>query len=128
MIRALARPLAWLLLLALLYVTVSPIEWRPMTGEPANIERFAAFALVGFVFVLGYPRHWWLVLAIMVGSAFLFELAQLIAPGRHAHLKDALIKAGGGSVGIAAGVVANFIVGRFAAYILWTRRNRRTLS
>jgi hypothetical protein len=24
--------------------------------------------------------------------------------------------------------VANFIVGRFAAYILWTRRNRRTLS
>ncbi|CDP50909.1 VanZ family protein [Paradevosia shaoguanensis] len=112
MIRMAARPLAWLLLLGILLVTVLPIEWRPVTGEPANLERLVAFALVGFVFVVGYPRHWWLVLGLVIAVALGFELAQLLAPSRHATLKDAVVKVAGGSLGVTAGVAANFLFTR----------------
>ena len=108
MIRRFARVLAWLLLAAILFVTISPIRMRPETGEPADVERLIAFAVVGFAFILGYPRHWILVVCLVVGSAFAFEAAQLLSPSRHAHLHDAAIKAIGGVGGILAGAVVNF--------------------
>ncbi|MGB3539571.1 MAG: VanZ family protein [Mesorhizobium sp.] len=108
MIRRFARVLAWLLLAAILFVTISPIRMRPETGEPADVERLIAFAVVGFAFILGYPRHWILVTCLVAGSAFAFEAAQLLSPSRHAHLHDAAIKAIGGVGGILAGAVVNF--------------------
>jgi len=108
MIRRFARVLAWLLLAAILFVTISPIRMRPETGEPADVERLIAFAVVGFAFILGYPRHWILVVCLVVGSAFAFEAVQLLSPSRHAHLHDAAIKAIGGVGGILAGAVFNF--------------------
>ena len=80
----------------------------PIAGEPADVERLIAFAVAGFAFILGYPRHWILVVCLVVGSAFAFEAAQLLSPSRHAHLHDAAIKAIGGVVGILAGAVFNF--------------------
>ena len=112
MIRSLARPIAWLLLAAVLFVTISPIELRPVTAEPADLERFAAFALIGFVFAIGYPQHWRLLACIIVGSAFMFEIAQLLAPSRHARVEDAVMKAVGGIGGIVAGVALNRISDR----------------
>jgi hypothetical protein len=103
MIRSFARPIAWLLLAAILFVTVSPVQFRPVTHEPPDLERFAAFAVVGFVFVLGYPRHWILVTCLVIGSAFAFEAAQLLSPTRHPRLHIAVIKAIGGVAGIAVG-------------------------
>jgi hypothetical protein len=38
-------------------VTLSPIGWRPVTGGPANLERIVAFAALGAVFSIGYPKH-----------------------------------------------------------------------
>jgi len=108
MIRRFARALAWLLFVTVLFVTISPIQMRPVTGEPADIERLMAFAAVGFAFVLGYPRHWILVTCLVVGSAFAFEVAQFLSPSRHAHFHDAAIKAIGGVGGILAGAVVNF--------------------
>lgn len=113
MIRMASRPVAWLLLLVLLYVTVSPIEMRPITGSSPNLERLVAFAAVGFVFVFAYPRHWLLVICLIVGTAFAFELAQLLAPGRHAQMKDAVIKAAGGGLGVSVGLVFNRLFARF---------------
>lgn len=107
MITSLARPTAWLLLAAILFVTVSPAEMRPVTAEPADFERFGAFAALGFAFSIGYPRHRLLVVCLVVGAAFLFEAAQLLAPGRHAHLEDAIAKAVGGMGGIIAGAIIN---------------------
>ncbi|WP_378944370.1 VanZ family protein [Mesorhizobium sp. ANAO-SY3R2] len=112
MIRSFARPFAWLLLAAILFVTVSPIQWRPHTHEPADVERFAAFAVVGLAFVLGYPRHWLLVTCLVVGSAFAFEVAQLLSPSRHAHIEDAIIKAAGGLAGIVAGAAISHFTGQ----------------
>lgn len=112
MITTLARPTACLLLAAILFVTVSPAQMRPVTAEPADFERFGAFAALGFAFAIGYPRHWLLVACLVVGAAFLFEVAQLLAAGRHAHLEDAAAKAVGGMSGIVAGVVINRLSNR----------------
>ena len=112
MLRMMARPIAWLLLLALLYVTIAPIELRPTTGEPPSFERFAAFALVGFAFACGYPRQWWLVMLVVVGAACTFELAQLLVPSRHAHFEDAAVKAIGGMAGTVIGLMVNRLLTR----------------
>ena len=107
MINSLARQIAWLLLVAVLFVTVSPIQLRPVTGEPPNLERFAAFVLVGLAFAIGYPRKWLFVACLVVASAFLIEATQLLSPSRHARFEDAAVKALGGLVGLAIGTAIN---------------------
>lgn len=64
---------AWMVLLAILAVTISPIKFRPITGESADLERFVAFFLVGALFALAYPRHWMGVLLLTVGCAALLN-------------------------------------------------------
>jgi hypothetical protein len=105
MIKSLIRPVAWMLLAAVLFVTVSPIRMRPVTAAPPDVERFVAFAVVGLAFAVGYPRHWRLAACLVVAAALAFEAAQLLAPGRHARIADALVKALGGLAGIATGAV-----------------------
>ena len=94
---------AWLLFAAILFITVDPISLRPESGLPVNVERFAAFAVLGFVFAAAYP--WLLILVLVVGAAFGFELAQMLAPTRHARLLDAVVKAAGGAFGVAASTI-----------------------
>ncbi|KAB2669493.1 VanZ family protein [Ochrobactrum sp. LMG 5442] len=94
---------AWVILLAILAVTISPINFRPVTGEPADLERFGAFFLVGALFALAYPRRWMGVLLLTVGCAALFELMQRLAPGRHGEFIDFVFKAAGAVFGIAVG-------------------------
>ncbi|PYE88198.1 VanZ family protein [Phyllobacterium leguminum] len=103
------RCLAWLVLIAILAVTVGPLNLRPVTGEPVDLERFFAFFIVGALFVLAYPKHWISVLALVVGSAALFELLQRIAPERHGEVTDFFIKAAGGFAGVFVGSVARRI-------------------
>lgn len=68
-----------------------------------SFERLAAFAVLGTLFCLAYPRHIVLVSLIVLGSALLFELAQLLTPDRHGRFQDATIKMTGGALGILAG-------------------------
>lgn len=98
------RLVAWLVLLAILIVTLGPIQIRPISGEPVNVERFGAFMVVGLLFALAYPKHWLRTLALIVGSAALLELLQRLAPGRHGEVLDFVFKALGGVTGIAIGV------------------------
>jgi len=107
-----ARPAAWLLLAAICFVTLAPIEMRPTTSEPADLERIFAFAVLGLIFALGYPRRWVLVVCLVAGAAFAFELAQIFASTRHARLEDATVKALGGGGGVLAGMVVNRIARR----------------
>lgn len=97
------RLLAWLLLAGLIFVTLSPIDLRPVSPAPVQIERAAALALIGFVFALAYPRHIWLVALVVLGSTALLELLQLISPSRHGRLIDVAVKIAGASIGLAAG-------------------------
>lgn len=110
MTQLLARSGAWLLLASVLIVTISPIQMRPALFASANFERFAAFAAVGFLFAYGYPQRWLAIACLVVGAAFMFEAAQLLAFGRHARAHDAVAKAAGGALGIAAGVFVGHLL------------------
>ena len=101
---------SWAVLAFIAFATLSPLEERPAVASP-QLEHFAAFALLGFAFVRGYPSRALLSVAIVIASAFVLEALQLLTPDRHGCLLDALVKAAGGIFGIGAG--------RLAAPLLW---------
>jgi hypothetical protein len=90
---------AWLLVLAIAVFTLAPIGLRPISGAPVSLERFAAFAVIGACFGLGYPKHRLAILLVVIGIVGLLELAQNLVPGRHGRLPDGLVKASGALLG-----------------------------
>jgi hypothetical protein len=90
------------------YATLSPLGERPVVAGP-HFEHFAAFALMGFAFALGYPKRALLVLALAIGSAFTLEALQLLTPDRHGRVVDALAKAAGGVCGIGVAYLGLFL-------------------
>jgi VanZ family protein len=94
---------AWAFLAFIVYATISPIQDRPMLPTSITFEHVAAFAVLGALFCLAYPRHIALMCLIVLGSAALLEMVQLLTPDRHGRLLDAIEKMAGGAVGIAAG-------------------------
>ena len=106
------RGAAWALLAAVLVMTLGQIGLRPVTGHSAGFERFAAFAVIGGLFGLAYPRRWPMILALVIGSAAALEILQELAPGRHGRLADFAVKAVGGLCGIAAAAFVNRQAGR----------------
>lgn len=100
-----ARPLAWLLLAALIFVTLAPIGLRPVSGLPVGLERFGAFAALGFLFAYGYPHRRWEVLALVTLAGAGLESLQLLEATRHGRLGDFLVKAAGGGFGVAGAMV-----------------------
>ena len=99
--RTFFRWVAWLLLLAIAVFTLAPIELRPITGAPAGLERFLAFAAIGTAYCLGYPKNRLPILVLLVGIAGLLEIAQNIVPGRHGRLPDGMMKVSGALLGAA---------------------------
>ena len=97
------RAAAWLLLAGLIFVTLSPLDLRPASPLPTQIERAGALALVGFVFALAYPRRILLVAAIVLGATIALEILQFAQPSRHGRVLDAAVKLAGGGVGLVAG-------------------------
>jgi len=69
----------------------------------SNLEHLAAFAVVGALFCLAYPRRTPAVLFFVLASAALLEVLQLLTPDRHARTLDALQKIAGGAAGVFAG-------------------------
>ena len=75
-----------------------------MEAEPALIvilERVGAFAVIGFLFSVSYTRTTFVCLLVL-GSAVILELLQLVVPDRDARVIDAVEKLIGGGVGIIA--------------------------
>ena len=102
--------LAWVSLAIVTYVTLGPLQQRPHAFSSAALERLAAFAFLGFMFLIAYPRRLALVCSLVLGSAGLLEFLQTLTPDRHGRLIDAFEKIVGGSVGIfAASVVLHFL-------------------
>lgn len=65
-----------------------------------SIEHIAAFAILGSLFCLAYPRQTILVCLIVLGGAITLEILQLVTPDRHARFQDAMQKVAGGSISI----------------------------
>ena len=102
-IRDVLRVAAWLCLAGIAFATLAPIGWRPTTMFSPSVERFTAFALAGALFAAGYPRYLWIAASVVLGSAVLFELLQVLEPSRHGRLFDAAVKIAGGLTGLTAG-------------------------
>lgn len=98
----LSRITALALLAIIIFATLSPIQMRPHLAE-ANVERALAYVLLGFALAIGFPNRLYQVVIFVAVTAGMLELLQLIDPGRHARLIDALVKALAGVVGIVAG-------------------------
>jgi VanZ family protein len=102
MLQTCLRVAAWLAMAFIVFVTLSPLGLRPVTSEPPQLERFAAFLVLGGLFAAGYPKRWPVVMITLVAFAVMLEAGQELAPTRHAHLRDAMAKALGAFVGAGA--------------------------
>ena len=114
MLNRFAAVSAWLLLALIAFVTLSPLDMRPQTGH-ALLERFVAYLALGASFQIGYPRRLSWVVAMVIFAAIGLEAAQLLAPGRHAHIVDAAQKLAGGSAGVAIAASTMVLLRRFQA-------------
>jgi VanZ family protein len=104
---SLVRVAAWTLLVFIVFATLSPAYLRPaLTASPSFfvviLERVGAYALLGLLFSIGYPRRYRFVFVVVFGSAIVLEFLQIIIPDRHARLFDTAAKLTGGAVGITA--------------------------
>ena len=84
MLQKLLKFAAWAGLCVIAYSTLSPLGDRPILLTSSKLEHLAAFAILGTLFCLAYPRRTVAVLLIVLGSAALLELLQFITPDRHA--------------------------------------------
>jgi hypothetical protein len=95
------RWIAWLLLAAIAFFTLSPIEQRPVTDGPVDFERLAAFVVLGVAFAWSYPLRLIRIILFLVICIGLLEAAQDLVPGRHGRVQDAAVKASGMFLGLA---------------------------
>jgi VanZ family protein len=114
MMRKYVLIVACLLLAFVVFATLSPIHLRPKTGHP-NLERFAAFLVLGSAYTLALPRRAGLVAVCLVVGAFALEAAQRWAPTRDPDVNDALMKALGALAGVTITRVADIGLERWRA-------------
>ena len=108
----LLKLVAWVLLAAIAFATLSPVDLRPHLTSP-DLERFGTFAALGLVFGFAYSKmSRWVAPLIVVGSAVGLEMLQLIDPTRDGRISDALFKAAGGLLGCAVGYGARRLIDR----------------
>lgn len=86
---------------AIAYASLCPIGMRPHLAS-ADTERFCAYFGLGALVARACGRKTLTALATLVVLAVALEAAQRLAPGRHAHLSDAAVKALGGVFGVVA--------------------------
>lgn len=113
--RLIVRAAAWLVLLAIIFVTLGSPDYRPTTSLGHDTEHALAFILLGLLFGIGYAK-WRLVIVLgAVPAVGLLEALQLWAPGRHARLEDF-------AVNLVTFWVA-FVAGAYAAGFINSRRS-----
>jgi len=105
MVVKIARIAAWLLVVAIVVMTLGPPTVRPVSGFNRSLEHVAAFALLGLAFGLAYPNRRILLALIGVAVAALMETLQLVVPGRHAYFSDFVINAAGVCAGLVIAVL-----------------------
>lgn len=98
---SISRFVALFLLAAITFATLSPIQMRPHLVGDANVERALAYVLFGLALAFGFPARLMQTVLVVCAVAGLLEFLQAFDPGRHARLRDAVLKAVAGLIGIA---------------------------
>src|SRR5260370_12605075 len=88
MLHRLLATAAWTAFALIVFSTISPLSMRPVATADPNIERFAAFALVGLLFGLAYPRRLAVDVSFVVIAAGALETLQFMIRDRHVHMAD----------------------------------------
>src|SRR5262245_13381438 len=109
--RVLSRVTAWVLLLAIIFLSVSPPTYRPVTRVGHGAEHFLIYLALGFTLGLGYANNRRLLAPSLVAFAAAIELAQLFVPGRHARVLDFVIGAVAGCLGIVLSWISTAVQG-----------------
>ena len=109
---------AWLLLLAIVVLSVVPAQDRPVTPAPHGVEHLVIFLLAGLAFGLGYVRRHLAKIFALVAFSAAIELIQLEIPSRHARFSDFLVNALSVSIGVGLAAV---IAGRKTHSGIWHR-------
>ncbi len=123
MLRSLIAVAAWLSLAFIAYATLSPLNERPeISGLFSHFDHYFGYAVAGSLFAIAYPKQTTFVCTIILGSAILLELAQLLTSDRHARILDALRKLIGGVSGIA---FARLIISLRFRNLIFPRRNEQ---
>ena len=111
--RILFRVVAWILLVAIVVLSVVPPGARPVTPAPHNVEHLSIYLPTGLAFGLGYEGRRLLQILALVAFSAAIELVQLGIPGRHGRLSDFLVNALTVSVGVGLAVLIEAALRRF---------------
>lgn len=100
-IRRLFRAIGWMLLLTIVYATLTGIEQRPSVAWlMPDLERSLAFLVTAAAFAVGYPGQRPLIFAAGLAAVASLEIAQGWTATRHGAFHDALVKAAGLGLGL----------------------------
>jgi hypothetical protein len=97
---------AWVCFFFVAFATLVPLHLRPQvshveTWSSVLVERVGAYAILGVLFSISYPRRYRFICAVIFGSAVVLEALQVFVPDRDARVMDAVEKLMGGGLGIA---------------------------
>jgi hypothetical protein len=112
MLQKLLAIAAWATFAFIVFVTISPLGERPVVTANPDLERFGAFALVGLLFGLAYPRKLVADASFVVIAAGLLETLQLMTGDRHGRIADMFVKASGGAFGVAVALIILILIER----------------
>src|SRR5690242_15211375 len=87
------RALAWILLAAIVVLTLAPASLRPISPLPHKLEHLIAFLLVGIALARAYPHRFYFLVVMAILFVGAVEALQMLAPGRHARLSDFVVDA-----------------------------------
>ena len=104
-VRRLVQATGWILLFAMVVISIVPPELRPTTFLPHDMEHAAIFFLAGCAFGLGYPNSYMALLVRLSTFTLAIEFTQLWIPGRHARVSDFLVDAFSITVGLSIGTL-----------------------
>ena len=110
----LARIAAFAAIALVVVLTLGPVGLRSMSPVDPAFDRALAYAVIGFLLILSFPRRPWRVVVGVLALIVLLEAGQGFRPDRHGRVPDVIEKTVGAGAGIAA-----------AAGTLWVLRRRR---
>lgn len=105
-LKAVCRILAWILLLAILALSIGPASTRPITGAPQSLEHFGIFFPTGVALAIGYPLNERFLFVGLTIYCALIEVAQMFVPTRHARWSDFAVDASAACLGVAVVLIA----------------------
>jgi VanZ family protein len=103
-------------IIALAVLSLVPGQDRPHVLTSGNLEHFVAYAGTGLLIALGASRRLSVVaVPALSAAAALFEVLQIVIPGRGPGVDNWLASSLGAAAGVAIGIAVAHLLGRLFA-------------